>query len=450
MPSTITARDSAPGPGRLPAQYPAAPPAMAAGAEIDFEAEGLLDGLEGEQRARAPRAAARSSPPTACRSRNCAARPPPARSCSCAADRRDRRPASATPPREVAELQRHRARVPDRRRAARWACRSPSPTRPSTPTPSSSRRSMLTSPARRASPTRSMLDLLRVLGRGLSQAAESLRALPLKTGARARDQRGRAGPAATPSRGRAALPAASTRCSASLLALHLRHATQSDGRSARWSAAAGGCRARARSRSCFADLVGFTRLGEEVPPDELGAPRGAPGSARRRRRRAAGARWSRRSATPRCSPRPSPRPLLDAALALIEAADAEGEDFPQLRAGAALGPALPRAGDWFGRPVNLASRITSVARPGSLLAERALRDIARRGLPLVLRRRAPPARACASRVRLFRARRPGGWPERLSARARPAPSAGRRARVGPPVRAPSIARHGGAPRPTGR
>ncbi len=61
-----------------------------------------------------------------------------------------------------------------------------------------------------------------------------------------------------------------------------------------------------------------------------------------------------------------PEPLIDAALALIDAADAEGEDFPQLRAGAALGLALPRAGDWFGRPVNLASRITSIARPGSL------------------------------------------------------------------------------------
>ena len=75
---------------------------------------------------------------------------------------------------------------------------------------------------------------------------------------------------------------------------------------------------------------------------------------------------------------PEPEPLLDAALALIDAADAEGEDFPQLRAGAALGHALPRAGDWFGRPVNLASRITAIARPGSLLAEREVRESARR------------------------------------------------------------------------
>jgi adenylate cyclase len=36
--------------------------------------------------------------------------------------------------------------------------------------------------------------------------------------------------------------------------------------------------------------------------------------------------------------------------------------------------ALPRAGDWFGQPVNLASRITAVARPGSLLVERKVHD----------------------------------------------------------------------------
>jgi adenylate cyclase len=72
-----------------------------------------------------------------------------------------------------------------------------------------------------------------------------------------------------------------------------------------------------------------------------------------------------------------PEPLLEAALNLIAAADGEGEDFPQLRAGTALGMAVPRAGDWFGRPVNLASRITAIARPGSLLAEREVQESAR-------------------------------------------------------------------------
>jgi adenylate cyclase len=34
----------------------------------------------------------------------------------------------------------------------------------------------------------------------------------------------------------------------------------------------------------------------------------------------------------------------------------------------ASGRALSRAGDWYGRPINLASRITAIARPGSVLA----------------------------------------------------------------------------------
>jgi adenylate cyclase len=71
---------------------------------------------------------------------------------------------------------------------------------------------------------------------------------------------------------------------------------------------------------------------------------------------------------------PEPDPLLDVALGLVEVAEREGEDFPQLRAGVALGPGLPRAGDWYGRAVNLASRLTSFARPGSVVADKATRD----------------------------------------------------------------------------
>src|SRR2546430_2433789 len=126
---------------------------------------------------------------------------------------------------------------------------------------------------------------------------------------------------------------------------------------------------------CFADLVGFTRLGELVRPEDLS------GLAVRLEAmtsdvvrppvklvKAIGDAVMLASA--------EPEPLLDAGLALLDAADAEAEDFPQLRVGSALGPALGRAGDWFGRPVNLASRITQIARPGSLLAERELRESA--------------------------------------------------------------------------
>ena len=118
---------------------------------------------------------------------------------------------------------------------------------------------------------------------------------------------------------------------------------------------------------CFADLVGFTKLGERVAPEELGQITG---------------RLTELASDVASSPvrlvkmlgdaamlvARAKEPLLDAALELVAAADAE-DGFPQLRAGVASGLALPRAGDWYGHPVNLASRITGVARPGSVLCD---------------------------------------------------------------------------------
>jgi adenylate cyclase len=66
--------------------------------------------------------------------------------------------------------------------------------------------------------------------------------------------------------------------------------------------------------------------------------------------------------------------LIEAAIELVACADKAREGFPQLRAGVACGPALNRAGDWYGRPVNVASRITSVARPGSVVVHADVRE----------------------------------------------------------------------------
>ena len=68
-----------------------------------------------------------------------------------------------------------------------------------------------------------------------------------------------------------------------------------------------------------------------------------------------------------------PEALVAAALELVAAA--EGDDLlPPLRAGAAVGDALRRAGDYYGRPVNLAARITAVAPRGGLLADASTRE----------------------------------------------------------------------------
>jgi adenylate cyclase len=124
---------------------------------------------------------------------------------------------------------------------------------------------------------------------------------------------------------------------------------------------------------CFADLVEFTRLGEEIAPEELGEVAG-------RFEEMASAvaeppvRLVKMIGDAAMMVSTEPEPMLDAALRLIEAADEEGDEFPYLRAGLAYGPTLAQTGDYYGRAVNLASRITGVARPGSVLVDAAIRE----------------------------------------------------------------------------
>ncbi len=126
---------------------------------------------------------------------------------------------------------------------------------------------------------------------------------------------------------------------------------------------------------CFADLVEFTRLGEEIAPEELGLVAG-----RFEEMAAAVAeppvRLVKMIGDAAMLVSVEVEPLLDAALELIEAAEGEGEEFPFLRAGLAVGPTLAQSGDYYGRAVNLASRLTAVARPGSVLVDAAAKEAA--------------------------------------------------------------------------
>ncbi len=56
------------------------------------------------------------------------------------------------------------------------------------------------------------------------------------------------------------------------------------------------------------------------------------------------------------------------ALALVERHEVD-ETFPLVRAGLAYGPVLPRLGDVYGSVVNLAARLTTLARPGRVLVD---------------------------------------------------------------------------------
>jgi adenylate cyclase len=122
---------------------------------------------------------------------------------------------------------------------------------------------------------------------------------------------------------------------------------------------------------CFADLAGFTRLGESLPPEELQHV------ASRLAELAHDAattpvRFVKSIGDAVMLVCHEPVPLLEAALDLADAAVAN--DLPRLRIGIASGCAVSRAGDWFGSPVNLASRVTAAARPSAVLAAESTRD----------------------------------------------------------------------------
>jgi adenylate cyclase len=65
------------------------------------------------------------------------------------------------------------------------------------------------------------------------------------------------------------------------------------------------------------------------------------------------------------------------ALGLTAAHDVlAGHGFPAVRVGMHHGPAIERAGDWFGATVNLAARVASVAAGGEVLVTAAVRESA--------------------------------------------------------------------------
>jgi adenylate cyclase len=126
---------------------------------------------------------------------------------------------------------------------------------------------------------------------------------------------------------------------------------------------------------CFADLVGFTKLGEQVETEELGLVVG---------------RLEELATTVAEPPvrlvkligdaamlvSSDGEAMVEAALRMVEAAEREGTDFPRLRAGVAHGSVHVQGGDYYGRPVNLASRLTGVAKPGSVLLDAAAKEVA--------------------------------------------------------------------------
>ena len=215
------------------------------------------------------------------------------------------------------------------------------------------------------------LDVARVLGQGMARYAEATRALVARTfiepGLDEYELAHRYRTVAEQ-----LLPLAGPWLE-HVFALHLQQVLRSDAltQEQRRSGKLDGAQ---RAVIAFADLVGFTELSEHVPVEEVGSVAG-------RLSRLAGealeppVKLVKLIGDAVMLVSPDIEPMLDVTLRLVELTDAE-ETLPPLRAGVAAGPAVHRWGDWFGTPVNLASRLTARARPSTVLVASEVREAA--------------------------------------------------------------------------
>jgi len=117
---------------------------------------------------------------------------------------------------------------------------------------------------------------------------------------------------------------------------------------------------------CFADLVGFTPLGEQLSPTELG------GLADRLDSLTTDlveepVRFVKTIGDAVMLISPDPTALAQAAVRLVDSARHQG--LPPLHVGIAWDAVVHSAGDWVGQSLNRASRIVAVAEPLEILAD---------------------------------------------------------------------------------
>jgi adenylate cyclase len=121
----------------------------------------------------------------------------------------------------------------------------------------------------------------------------------------------------------------------------------------------------------FADLVGFTKLGEKLPPEDLGLVANRLADLTRELV-APPVQFVKAIGDAVMLVCPDPLKLLVTVLDLLEAS--AGHEILRLRVGFAFGPAVSRSGDWYGSPVNVASRVTSSAPPGAVWVTESARN----------------------------------------------------------------------------
>jgi len=118
----------------------------------------------------------------------------------------------------------------------------------------------------------------------------------------------------------------------------------------------------------FADLVGFTALSNGLDQDELATLVEAFESRCGDVVTAHGGRVVKTLGDSVLFATDQPTTAIGIALGVVESVGAE-PDLPDVRVGLATGPVILRLGDVYGAPVNLASRLTSVARRNRVIAD---------------------------------------------------------------------------------
>jgi adenylate cyclase len=117
----------------------------------------------------------------------------------------------------------------------------------------------------------------------------------------------------------------------------------------------------------FVDLVGYTALAQVLDDDELADLVKRFGDVTHDTIVAAGGRLVKTIGDEVMFVTDTPTTAAEIALGLVELTETD-DVLPTVRAGLAFGALLAREGDYFGPMVNLASRLTEVARPGTVLA----------------------------------------------------------------------------------
>lgn len=117
----------------------------------------------------------------------------------------------------------------------------------------------------------------------------------------------------------------------------------------------------------FADLVGYTALSQEMGDEELASLVTRFQSIAFEVIGSGGGRVVKTLGDEVMVVCEDPAAAAEMACRLVKLCS-EDEELPPLRVGLAYGPVLAIAGDYFGTTVNLASRLTGIARPGTMLA----------------------------------------------------------------------------------